>query len=95
VIIEESGFNNSLAGYDNCQNANNNRSAGGINALTEWANIYLQNATGRFQPMIEGFDWTINDTFAAQVMCPYETVGILSRISTVLLTQEQGRLRLQ
>lgn len=24
--------------------------------------------------MVKGFDWTINDTYAAQTMCPYETV---------------------
>jgi ribosome modulation factor len=24
--------------------------------------------------MIDGYDWTIQDTFAAQNMCPYETV---------------------
>jgi len=45
--------------------------------LTEdfrWSNIYLQNATARFQALIEGFDWTIEDTYAAQNMCPYETV---------------------
>jgi hypothetical protein len=25
--------------------------------------------------MIKGLDWTTNDTFAAQTMCPYETVS--------------------
>ena len=24
--------------------------------------------------MIEGLDWTVEDTYAAQTMCPYETV---------------------
>ena len=24
--------------------------------------------------MVQGFDWTIEDTYAAQNMCPYETV---------------------
>lgn len=25
--------------------------------------------------MIQGYDWTIEDTYAAQNMCPYETVS--------------------
>lgn len=28
--------------------------------------------------MIEGYHWTIEDTYAAQNMCPYETVSINS-----------------
>ncbi|PMD40070.1 phosphoglycerate mutase-like protein [Hyaloscypha variabilis F] len=75
VIIEENGFNNSLAGYDNCKNSNNFRNAGGTTASNEWVAIYLQNATTRFQSMIHGINWTIADTYAAQTMCPCETVA--------------------
>ncbi|QSZ30109.1 hypothetical protein DSL72_004629 [Monilinia vaccinii-corymbosi] len=76
VIIESAGFNNSLAGYDNCPNANNYRSAGGSNATNQWVATYLQNATARFQSMVSPeFNWTIIDTYAAQTMCPYETVA--------------------
>ena len=75
VIIEQNGFNNSLAGYDNCKNSNNNRNSGGIEAAQEWVAIYLQDATKRFQGMIIDFEWTIVDTYAAQNMCPYETVA--------------------
>ncbi|KAE9381660.1 phosphoglycerate mutase-like protein [Stipitochalara longipes BDJ] len=75
VIIEEDGFNNSLAGYDNCNNSNNFRNAGGRAASSEWVAIYLQNATTRFQSMIHGINWTIADTYAAQTICPYETVA--------------------
>jgi hypothetical protein len=75
MIIEQSGFNNSLAGYDNCANSNNYRSAGGTNATIQWVSTYLQNATARFQRLIPGFDWTIADTYAAQTLCPYETVS--------------------
>ena len=74
VIIEANNFNNSLAGYMNCKNSNSYKNQGGTNATMEWVGIYLQDATKRFQGMIEGFDWTIEDTYAAQVMCPYETV---------------------
>jgi len=75
VIIEENGYNNSLAGYDNCNNSNNFRNAGGTIASTKWVAIYLQDATTRLQSMIHGINWTIADTYAAQTMCPYETVS--------------------
>jgi hypothetical protein len=75
VIIEDFGFNNSLAGYDNCQNANLPVSAGGNNATAIWASIYLKDATERLRSMIKGYDWTVEDTYAAQGLCPYETVS--------------------
>lgn len=75
VIIEEQGFNNSLAGYKNCKNANSYINMGGINATKEWVALYLKDATSRFQSMVEDLDWTIEDTYAAQTMCSYETVA--------------------
>ncbi|EDO02314.1 hypothetical protein SS1G_04790 [Sclerotinia sclerotiorum 1980 UF-70] len=74
VIIESQGYNNSLAGYDNCPNSNNYRSAGGSNASDQWVAVYLQDATTRFQSMVSPeFNWTVTDTYAAQTLCPYET----------------------
>ena len=77
LIIESNGFNNSLAGYDNCPNANTWRNSGGRNATQEWVSIYLKDATERLQGLIKDFEWTIEDTYAAQTMCPYETVSSL------------------
>ncbi len=79
VIIEQPDFNNSLSGYDNCKNAGT-RNSGGTDAVHEWVQIYLQNATERFQSMIHGIDWTVTDTYAAQTMCPYETVNYSFRM---------------
>jgi hypothetical protein len=79
VIIEGTGFNNTLAGYDNCNNSNLAVSAGGSNASVSWYNTYLQNATARFNSLTPGFNWTASQVYAAQGLCPYETV---SRIST-------------
>ncbi|RNJ61289.1 hypothetical protein D7B24_000145 [Verticillium nonalfalfae] len=75
VIIEQSGFNNSLAGYLNCPNAWKHQV--GTEASLDWQSRYLANesATTRLQGLIEGYDWTIEDTYAAQTMCPYETVA--------------------
>lgn len=75
VIIEADGFNNSLAGYDNCPNSNSFRNKGGIDAMNEWAEIYTKDATARLAPLIEGYNWTWVDTYAAQSLCPYETVS--------------------
>jgi Histidine phosphatase superfamily (branch 2) len=74
VIIEGDGFNNSLAGYDNCNNSNLPVNAGGYNASATWFDRYLRNATERLRDMISGYDWTVEDTYAAQSLCPYETV---------------------
>ncbi|KAK3935985.1 3-phytase A [Diplogelasinospora grovesii] len=73
VIIEEAGFNNSLAGYLNCPNAW--RVGTGQAAARIWINNYLQNATARLSALVDGYDWTIEDTYAAQTTCPYETVA--------------------
>ena len=74
-IIEGTGFNNSLAGYDNCNNSNLPVSSGGSNASTIWEGIYLANATTRLQAMTTGFNWTTSQVYAAQGLCPYETVA--------------------
>lgn len=73
VIIEKYGFNNSLAGYHRCPNAKEDR--GGTDAQRIWFENYLQNATARLSNLVEGYDWTVDDTFAAQNLCPYETVA--------------------
>lgn len=63
VIIEGTGFNNSLAGYDNCNNSNLAVSQGGTNASVIWQKSYLQNAVERFQKLSGGFQWNISDVY--------------------------------
>ena len=64
VIIEGYGIdNNSLAGYDNCNNSNLPVSTGGANASAIWENIYLQNATQRLKLLSGNFNWTIADSY--------------------------------
>ena len=78
-IIEGSNFNNSLAGYDNCNNSNKGVSMGGTNASAEYRNTYLVNATQRLQAMSGGdsalYKWNTTTAYAAQTLCPYETVA--------------------
>ncbi|KAL1853580.1 hypothetical protein VTK73DRAFT_8931 [Phialemonium thermophilum] len=73
VIIEEKNFNNSLAGELNCPNSSKWRL--GNAAANLWIETYLQDATVRLSKLVDGFDWTVKDTYAAQTMCPYETVA--------------------
>ena len=74
-IIEQSGFNNSFAGYYQCNNSNNYLSTGGNNASLIWEAIYLANATARFKALSRGYNWTVADTYNAQTLCPYEEVA--------------------
>ncbi|KAK2468085.1 hypothetical protein H9L39_20307 [Fusarium oxysporum f. sp. albedinis] len=72
VIIEAAGFNNSLAGDLNCPNT---AKADYKSPVEAWVEIYLQDATSRFNNMTDGFKWTLVDVYAAQKMCPLETVA--------------------
>jgi len=76
LIIEEPGFNNSLAGYFQCPNSGAPASAVGRVAASEWATQYLANATARIQAQLTGLDWEFSDTYFAQQMCAYETVAL-------------------
>lgn len=77
LIIEQNLFNNSLAGYFQCNNSNTNQSQQGTVAQKKWAGVYLADATKRLQSMIEPSD-TINvtDVFNFQSLCAYETVAL-------------------
>lgn len=75
VIIEGARFNNSLSGWSSCNNAFGGLNQGGVDATAAWVEVYLQNATKRFQSMSQDFIWTVPDVYAAQTMCPYETVS--------------------
>ncbi|KAF4455445.1 hypothetical protein F53441_2234 [Fusarium austroafricanum] len=72
VIIEAPGFNNSLAGGLNCPNS---EKADFVKPVATWYKKYLKDATARFNKVTEGFKWTPEDVWAAQNMCPYETVA--------------------
>ena len=63
VIIEGDGFNNSLAGYDNCNNSNKAVAAGGTNASMEWVSTYTLNASHRLQISTEIFTWNASDVY--------------------------------
>jgi Histidine phosphatase superfamily (branch 2) len=75
-IVEGPGFNNSLAGYFQCSNANQSLSMGGTNASIIWEQKYLIDSTDRFSALVEGYNWTTADTYNMQTLCPYETIAL-------------------
>jgi hypothetical protein len=87
VIREEVGFNNPLAGANSCpvasqlekicltKNAIKSSLELRAEAAAEWVEIYLQNATTRFNTMVTGYNFSIGDMYRIQSLCPYETVA--------------------
>ncbi|KAM0203771.1 hypothetical protein ACHAPQ_001199 [Fusarium lateritium] len=86
VIIEAPGFNNSLAGGLNCPNS---AKADYVTPVATWYEKYLKDATDRFNDVTEGFTWTPADVWAAQNMCPYETVAYGFSMFCDLFTYEE------
>ncbi|KAL8792347.1 MAG: hypothetical protein Q9195_005050 [Heterodermia aff. obscurata] len=64
VIIEQPNFNNSLAGYFQCNNSNLPVATGGTNASIIWEKDYLQNATARFNAITSGINWNTSTVYA-------------------------------
>ena len=91
LIIENPGgvWNNTLAGYYNCNNSNTYISTAGTNATKEWAAIYLAKATERLRPLASGFNWTVQDSYNAQSLCAYETVALGYSAFCGLFTYEE------
>ncbi|KAG2150718.1 histidine phosphatase superfamily [Suillus bovinus] len=77
IIIEANGFNNTLAPFEVCPNANSQDVGNfGDGQASEWANIYLQNARRRLQPMVQGLNLTIPLLIDMQALCAFETVAL-------------------
>ncbi|KAL2839281.1 histidine phosphatase superfamily [Aspergillus pseudoustus] len=76
AIIESAGYNNSLMSMYTCPNSQGSHSLGGFNALEAWKQVYLRGTTSRLRKLVEGYNWTIDDTYNAQSLCAYETVAL-------------------
>ncbi|KAF2099065.1 phosphoglycerate mutase-like protein [Rhizodiscina lignyota] len=79
VVIPEGGTeNNTLASYDSCANDNTDPIVAlGDDDLEGYVAIYLKDATERLQKYApSGFKFTVNDTYAFQSICAYETAYI-------------------
>ncbi|KAK6375842.1 uncharacterized protein PV06_01580 [Exophiala oligosperma] len=77
VVIPEGGTeNNTLASYDSCFNDNNQPEGllGDYDLLFNYVPIYLSDANKRLSQYVpSGFNLTLNDTYAMQSLCAYET----------------------
>ncbi|TFK34874.1 histidine phosphatase superfamily [Crucibulum laeve] len=90
ITIEAAGFNNTLAPYKTCPNANiKSKADRGVWYVREWANIYLKDAQKRLQTRMHGLDLTVEDIYSMQQMCAYETVAIGYSKFCELFTEEE------
>lgn len=77
ITIEARGFNNTLAPYTTCPNADiPSKADRGTFYVQNWANVYLKDAHKRLQSQLHGLTLTIEDVYTLQQMCAYETVAI-------------------
>lgn len=79
VVIPEGGTeNNTLASYDSCINDYVSPILdAGDQDLVKYVALYLQDATKRLQAYVpNGLSLTVNDTYAMQSICAYETAYI-------------------
>ncbi|KZS96658.1 phosphoglycerate mutase-like protein [Sistotremastrum niveocremeum HHB9708] len=90
VTIESPGFNNTLAPYETCPNARDPAKGDrGLSYLKEWAGVYLEDARGRFNSLISGYEFSVEDVYSMQQMCAYETVAIGYSKFCELFTKEE------
>ncbi|KAI0782986.1 phosphoglycerate mutase-like protein [Abortiporus biennis] len=92
ITIEANGFNNTLAPYKTCPNAQvSGKSDRSLYYVREWAKIYLANAHARLAPLLRGYSLTIEDIYTLQQMCAYETVAIGYSKFCELFTEEEWK----
>ncbi|KAJ3556987.1 hypothetical protein NM688_g1721 [Phlebia brevispora] len=90
ITIEAGGYNNTLAPYKTCPNAEiKSKSDRGLWYVQKWAAVYLKDALDRLKPQMHGYELTIEDVYALQQMCAYETVAIGYSKFCELFTEEE------
>ncbi|KAF9533657.1 phytase [Crepidotus variabilis] len=90
ITIEAKSFNNTLAPYSTCSNANQGEKASrGLWYIQRWADIYLKNAKERLQKYFHGLELSTEDVYTMQQMCPYETVALGYSKFCELFTEEE------
>lgn len=72
ITIENDGFNNTLAPYDTCTNANNAVAGFATTQANAWLDIYAKTAVARLAPQMKGINLTATDIFGMQMTCAYE-----------------------
>ncbi|KAF8607448.1 phosphoglycerate mutase-like protein [Ceratobasidium sp. AG-I] len=90
IMLRNPGINNTISPDLNCPNAHIlERAARGHWYVQRWADIYLKDALARFQQSASGIEWSIEDIYSMQMLCPYETVALGYSKFCALFTQEE------
>lgn len=76
LLIEETGFNNSLAAWDMCENNGHTYGKIGYEQIANFTAQYLSDAVQRFNTNVQGFNFTTSDLYELQKICAYETNNI-------------------
>jgi hypothetical protein len=80
-------FNNTLASYKTCLNANDPLKADRRRVkVAQWAGMYLACAVGRLQPLTKGYELRVEDVYVLQQLCAYEVCCVSHRVSLVVCT---------
>ncbi|BGO95728.1 histidine phosphatase superfamily [Rhodotorula toruloides] len=91
ITVEWPGFNNTLAPYMTCKNANRMDLTRGPQKMAEWIKIYLADALERMQAQVEGVKLTHRDVFNMQLLCAYELVALGGSAFCPLFTEDEWR----
>ncbi|EPQ60548.1 phosphoglycerate mutase-like protein [Gloeophyllum trabeum ATCC 11539] len=89
IIIEASGYNNTLAPSNACPNNNGPIGSIGDSLENDWIAIYLTPALERISPFLPGLNLTVSDIYSMQQLCAYETVALGFSDFCGLFTQEE------
>ncbi|KAK5173125.1 uncharacterized protein LTR77_003247 [Saxophila tyrrhenica] len=88
-IIDEEGYNNSLSGYNVCENNGNLRTTAGANASAAFVANYTLPAAARLNALSTNFHWNSTWIYSAQQLCSYETVNLGYSKWCALFTYEE------
>ncbi|OAV95110.1 hypothetical protein PTTG_03881 [Puccinia triticina 1-1 BBBD Race 1] len=77
IIIENKGFNNSLAPYLSCPNSQlPERADAGTRAAQVWKEVSLKETQQRLNQLVSGIQFSISDINTMQALCAYESVAL-------------------
>ncbi|KAG8934951.1 hypothetical protein FRC02_008933 [Tulasnella sp. 418] len=92
ITYETPGVNNTLAPYMTCDNAGHfDKGFRALWYVKKWNEIYLKTAQKRLSASLDGIDISIEDTYAFQSMCAYETVALGYSKFCELFTEEEWK----
>ena len=89
IVIEDDGFIDSLDPWDACPNVNADFTNLGIDALTNWTQVFLNDTVPRLQQFISGVELDPLTVLGMQQLCAYETVALGYSAFCDLFTEEE------